>query len=180
MVSHSKSRCNNSVTLGDKLDFMDRKVSPSLKKTFLSIKSFVALVVQWSLHILAVSQPNICVKWRPTVVLILSFLIWHGVNISIYCVNLLILSRSVISMLMYPIPFDLGSQAHSSRFSNTVGDHVWSLGTERNSFFIFWVEFKLFLFRTVHLFIWVLIQMFQIALCSCLCFEWDSIFEWQI
>ena len=40
-------------------------------------------------------------------------------------------SRSVISIIIYPIPSDLGSQDDSSQASSTVGDHVRSLGTER-------------------------------------------------
>ena len=46
------------------------------------------------------------------------------------------LSRSVISIIIYPIPSDLGSQDDSSQASSTVGDHVRSPGTERFSFFI--------------------------------------------
>ena len=39
--------------------------------------------------------------------------------------------RSVISIIIYPIPSDLGSQDDSSQASSTVGDHVRSPGTER-------------------------------------------------
>ena len=42
--------------------------------------------------------------------------------------------RSVISIIIYPIPSDLGSQDDSSQASSTVGDHVRSPGTERFSF----------------------------------------------
>ena len=43
------------------------------------------------------------------------------------------LPRSVISIIIYPIPSDLGSQDDSSQASSTVGDHVRSPGTERFS-----------------------------------------------
>ena len=51
------------------------------------------------------------------------------------------LVRSVISLIIYPIPSDLGSQDESSQASSTVGDHVRSPGTER--FCIVWYDYNL-------------------------------------
>ena len=51
------------------------------------------------------------------------------------------LSRSVISIIIYPIPSDLGSQDDSSQASSTVGDHVRSLGTERFRFSFFYITY---------------------------------------
>ena len=39
--------------------------------------------------------------------------------------------NTVISIIIYPIPSDLGSQDDSSQASSMVGDHVRSPGTER-------------------------------------------------
>ena len=47
-----------------------------------------------------------------------------------YFIKFTDLSCSVISIIPYPIPSDLGSKDDSSQASSTVGDHVRSPGTE--------------------------------------------------
>ena len=65
--------------------------------------------------------------WRKTTPPVLC---WHYTAQNLF-VKRLNYSRSVISIIIYPIPSDLGSQDDSSQASSMVGDHVRSPGTER-------------------------------------------------